>query len=268
MFLSAYQTQVLARVMAALAEPHGEQDLRMEVGALMLELLGAQHYASYVWNDDASAFVHGVHVNMDPGNLDRYEAYYQFHDPITFELQRHRRAVRVNDVLSQPELKRTEFFNDFLARDGLYWGINLYAWDGDRNIGDMRIWRDRRRENFTRDDRALLDLMRPAFVAALRRCRDNTREQPIVLPSHQAFGVQPAWLSTRELAVARLVARGLADKVIAQNLGISVTTVRTHLDHAFRKLGVENRTALAAKLSYQTRGCDGPAATLKEVRTD
>jgi acyl carrier protein len=53
---------------------------------------------------------------------------------------------------------RTEFFNDFLYRDGLYWGVNLYAWDGDRNIGDMRIWRSRRRERFGADTLDLLEL--------------------------------------------------------------------------------------------------------------
>jgi hypothetical protein len=68
--------------------------------------------------------------------------------------------------MPQCDLVRTEFFNDFLARDGLHWGVNLYAWVGDQNIGDMRIWRDRRHENFSSDDLQLLDLMRPVFTAA------------------------------------------------------------------------------------------------------
>jgi DNA-binding CsgD family transcriptional regulator len=245
MYLSAYQANVLSRVMAALAEPHDERELRLEVGGLMLELLGAQHYASYVWDDATNAFDRGVHLHMDPGNLARYEAYYQFHDPITFELQRHHRAVRVNDVMPQAELKRTEFFNDFLALDGLHWGVNLYAWDGGRNIGDMRIWRDRRHENFDRDDLALLDVVRPAFVSALRRCGDRVRppQTPRPIPA-----IQPATLSERESAIAQLVARGLPDKEVARLLGISVTTVRTHIDHIFRKMGVDNRTALAIRI--------------------
>src|SRR5690606_5974572 len=77
----------------------------------------------------------------------------------------------VAQVMPQPELVRTEFFNDFLYRDGLYWGVNLYAWDGDRNIGDMRIWRGRRRENFDADTLGILELIGPAFTAALRRAQ-------------------------------------------------------------------------------------------------
>ena len=100
----------------------------------MLDLLGAQHYASYVWDPLEQRFDGGTHINMDPANLDRYVSYYQHHDPITPSLQKHRQAVRVTDVMPQSQLRRTEFFNDFLARDGLYWGVNLYAWSGERNI--------------------------------------------------------------------------------------------------------------------------------------
>ena len=243
MYLSGRQTELLARLMATLAEPYGEREIRSRVGALMLELLGAQHYASYVWDAGRGSFGNGVHLQMDPANLLQYERYYQFHDPITLQLQQHRRAVRVTDVLAQERLACTEFFNDFLARDGLHWGVNLYAWSGDRNIGDMRIWRSRERENFSDDDLALLDLVRPAFVAALRRSQGD-------MPTMAASAVSPpSALSERQREVAELAACGLHDKEIARRLGISVTTVRTHLDHAFRKLGVSNRMLLVQRLA-------------------
>jgi DNA-binding CsgD family transcriptional regulator len=259
-YLSPYQAGLLARVMTTLAEPHEERDIRTRVGSLMLDLLGAQHYASYVWSDAMQRFDGGVHLNMDAANLAQYERHYQYHDPITHQLQQHRSAVRVSDVMPQPQLKRTEFFNDFLARDGLYWGVNLYAWHGTHNVGDMRIWRDKRRDNFTRDDLELLDLVRPALVAALHRSAGNSGIGGInsisgsvsnssTEPLNSAFSAGPqSLLSARERQVAGLAARGLADKAIAHQLGISTTTVRTHLDHAFRKLGAHNRMTLVQKL--------------------
>jgi DNA-binding CsgD family transcriptional regulator len=246
MYLSATRAGLLARVMATLAEPHEEAEIRSRVGALMLDLLGAQHYASYVWSDARQCFDAGVHLNMDAANLLRYEQHYQYHDPITRQLQQHRRAVRVTEVLAQPQLERTEFFNDFLARDGLHWGVNLYAWSGDSNIGDMRIWRDRRRENFSDTDLALLDLVRPALVAALDRCRGEGMPLPASTGRLPVSDSPP--LSGRESEVAQLAASGLHDKEIARRLGISVTTVRTHIDHAFRKLNVTNRMTLVRKL--------------------
>ena len=60
MHLSGRQTSVLGDVMATLAEPRGEAEIRARVGALMLDLLGAQHCASYVWDPDRRCFVKGA----------------------------------------------------------------------------------------------------------------------------------------------------------------------------------------------------------------
>ena len=49
-------------------------------------------------------------------------------------------------------------------------------------------------------------------------------------------------LSSRELNVLSLVARGLSNKQIAIKLGISDKTVRNHLSRIFRKLDAGNRT--------------------------
>lgn len=55
-------------------------------------------------------------------------------------------------------------------------------------------------------------------------------------------------LTRRELEVATLVARGLPNQRIAKQLGVSVRTVESHLDHAYNKLDVDSRTELAALL--------------------
>ncbi len=50
-------------------------------------------------------------------------------------------------------------------------------------------------------------------------------------------------LSTREVDVLRLVARGASNREVADALFISEATVKTHLIHVFQKLGVADRTA-------------------------
>ena len=49
-------------------------------------------------------------------------------------------------------------------------------------------------------------------------------------------------LSARELEVLRLVARGLGNKEIAAELGITTHTVKYHLTAVLDKLGVRSRT--------------------------
>ena len=52
-------------------------------------------------------------------------------------------------------------------------------------------------------------------------------------------------LTARELAIVRLVGKGLANKAIARELGVSVTTVRTHLNRIYEKLTPGSRVELA-----------------------
>jgi two-component system, NarL family, nitrate/nitrite response regulator NarL len=53
-------------------------------------------------------------------------------------------------------------------------------------------------------------------------------------------------LTDREREVMRLVAEGLANKEVGRRLGVSEGTVKIHLHKIYEKLGVPNRTALAA----------------------
>lgn len=52
-------------------------------------------------------------------------------------------------------------------------------------------------------------------------------------------------LTERELEVVTLVGRGMNNKEVAKNLGISEATVRHHLSSIYGKLGVEDRLNLA-----------------------
>jgi DNA-binding CsgD family transcriptional regulator len=173
---------------------------------------------------------------MSDSNLSRYEAYYQFHDPITHLLRKRGEPTLVTDILPQSELIQTEFFNDFLSKDGLYWGLNLHVRVAGECTGDVRIWRDRHRGNFDERELGILSLVAPAFRNALRRSASSE-------PEPDSAG---ATLTDREEQIARLVARGLSDKEIAHQLEISFTTVRTHLKRAFHKLRIDNRVKLAA----------------------
>lgn len=59
-------------------------------------------------------------------------------------------------------------------------------------------------------------------------------------------GKRPYGLTRAELEVVALLPKGMPNREIAAELGITENTVKTHLRHALRKLGVRDRAQAAA----------------------
>ncbi len=79
----------------------------------------------------------------------------------------------------------------------------------------------------------------------------------VLLESRERTASLESALTDREREVLKLVADGLANKVIALRLGISERTVKAHLTKIFQTLGVTDRTQAA--LWAQRQGI-GPGA--------
>lgn len=176
--LKENEVKLLFKIFEKLSLSLDQDTLRQEIVEDMLRLLKADFFASYIWNPEKQIYEQAVFFNMSPSNIARYESYYQFHDPITPSLQKRRRATLVSEVMPQKELEKTEFFNDFLMADGLHNGINLFVYEGDLNIGDLRIWRAKGRSlRMGKREVTLLEAIKPYFRNALRNASVFTRAQ-------------------------------------------------------------------------------------------
>lgn len=69
-----------------------------------------------------------------------------------------------------------------------------------------------------------------------------------------------AGLTSREAEVLTRVERGLTNTLIARELAVSERTVAKHLEHAFAKLGVANRTAALARV--RSLGSERPTISM------
>ncbi|HEV7758509.1 MAG TPA: helix-turn-helix transcriptional regulator, partial [Acidimicrobiales bacterium] len=89
---------------------------------------------------------------------------------------------------------------------------------------------------------------RASARAAAARARDLLAVcEDAATPITAQLGAPPD-LSRREHEVARLAARGLTNRQIAERLYVSVRTAESHLARVFTKLGVHRRDELAELL--------------------
>jgi DNA-binding CsgD family transcriptional regulator len=123
------------------------------------------------------------------------------------------------------------------------------------NIADMRIWRNRRRENFDDSDLRILDVIKPHFCNAMKNAlRFARNEAPKVSGGVELIEsdrlsverIRSAYgLTIREAQIALEIAYGKTDHEMAATMGVAFSTIRTHINHLYAKLGVRNRAALA-----------------------
>ena len=86
----------------------------------------------------------------------------------------------------------------------------------------------------------MIDVAAPEPADADRQILEGN----IGLPVMTGEGAKP--LTDRETEVLSMVAMGKQNKIIADDLGVSEHTVKLHIHHVIRKLGVNNRTAASA----------------------
>jgi two-component system NarL family response regulator len=136
--------------------------------------------------------------------------------------------------LRMPVMEGVEAVRQIRARDPLAKVIVLTTYDTDEDI--------------TRALKAgakayvLKDISADALVACIHDVLAGKTYLAPAAAAKLAEGVTRVQLTPRERSSLQLIADGKSNKEIANDLGISERTVKTHLGHLFEKLGVTSRT--------------------------
>ncbi len=231
--LTFEETSLFADIVSRLTSP-GSVEIRETIFPDILRLMRSEVLASFIWNPKSNSYNDPFVINQSHDNIKAYRSWYQYRDPMTRQLRSLWRPAYVDEVICRSDLRKTEFFNDFLMKDGLDHGINLFLKAGGRELADLRIWRTKRQPDFADREIGLLKVLSPLLKRALSASPDITLSV----------------LTERERDVALLVSRGCSDKDIGRVLNIGFATVRTHLSRCLEKIGCSNRAELAA---YVTR---------------
>jgi DNA-binding CsgD family transcriptional regulator len=157
------------------------------------------------------------------------------------------RAYRFSDVVSLAELHELEIYRRVYGLIGLEHQIAFTLESGeDRRI--LAIHLGRRRRDFSNRERDLLNSARPFLIQAYRNAIRYTgalkARMDATPPSLDALA--RLGLTRRQAQALQLLASGMSEQEIAARLGISVRTAQKHLEHCYRRLGVNTRSAAAA----------------------
>jgi DNA-binding NarL/FixJ family response regulator len=98
-------------------------------------------------------------------------------------------------------------------------------------------------KNATRDE--IIAAVRQAAAGGSLWSRDHLRRASQAPPAPRGASDPDGALTKRENEVLKQLALGLSNKEIAQALDISYETVKEHVQHILRKLGVADRTQAA-----------------------
>ena len=146
---------------------------------------------------------------------------------------RHRPDVTLLD-LRMPVMEGVEVVRQIRERDPRALVIVLTTYDTDDEIA--------RALKAGAKAYVLKDISADALVGCIRDVLAGKTYLAPAAAAKLAASVTRVQLTPRELASLRLMADGKSNKEIANELGISDRTVKTHLGHLFEKLGVTSRT--------------------------
>jgi two-component system, NarL family, response regulator len=88
-------------------------------------------------------------------------------------------------------------------------------------------------------------IVREELLRAVREVHQGRRYVDPLVAAHLEERRSHRSLSSREIEVLRMVAKGLGNKEIASALNIAEVTVKLHVSHVLEKLGVKDRTQAA-----------------------
>ena len=186
----------------------------------------------------------GDHVfdRIHPEENGRYNGYFHELDP--FHPRRFTATgadLATSNDLAQ-RLDRTDYYAEFFRPMGYRYEAELYLRHAGRIVAGVSLLKSATDGDFTKDEIEFLQKSH-AFVEQSYCMLGELPSTPSLDAVQQHWG-----LSARERDVVELLAQGASNGDIARALFISVPTVKSHLQHIYRKSNVRSRTELVTRL--------------------
>lgn len=176
-----------------------------------------------------------------PANDEGFAAYRHLNPLGAFKWQPSDGVVRLSSLMSHRDLRNLPLFEFYWGYHGIRDQLKIWLRQGPGSAVCINL--DRHDGTFSDRDEAVLEVLRPHLMMAYAG-RMRGRHTP----------VDEAMLTRREAQVLSFAAYGRTNQEIADALAISSGTVRKHLERAYEKLDVQNRSEAIAALRQAAAG--------------
>jgi DNA-binding CsgD family transcriptional regulator len=198
-------------------------------------------------------------IVQPPQDPEWHEIFYRLalQNPLATHYLRTRdgRPMRLSDVVSQDEFHATELYREFYAHFGVEYQIAFTLPCDAQHV--LAIALSRGEQDYTAAEQKLLTIARPHLIQAYRTAlyvsmsQASTSNPSPAIAGPDEGALEALGLTRGQARVLRLIAMGRSTADIARELDVAPRTVHKHLQRAYQRLGVEDRSA-AAQAAWNT----------------
>jgi DNA-binding CsgD family transcriptional regulator len=182
--------------------------------------------------------------NLAKEDDDLYQNRYMHMDPLNPKLHDKggETVVHMDSIMSPQVINQLVYYQDFLKPLDYRYVADIFFRAEGKIIAVITLLRAESQGDFSQAELALLRKLQPFLEYTL-----NTVYLPQRLAERATIGARHQ-LTDRQLDVLELVVSGASNKAIAQELGLGLATVKTHLQNIYQKTGVASRAELLSQV--------------------
>jgi DNA-binding CsgD family transcriptional regulator len=143
-----------------------------------------------------------------------------------------------NQMYFHEDWVNTEFYKEFFKPMGYMYNTDIFFRRDGKIIAVLTLLRSDEMEAFSDNEIDLLKNIQPFLEYTLNQVYEPAKidERKFIIDKYKLTG--------REIDVLEYAMGGMSNKLIAQELELSIPTVRTHLQHIYDKVGVHSTNEL------------------------
>ncbi len=221
-----------------------EEKLRINFLKNLKFLVDYDSASFYLAENNSFSLAHPVYVNCDPHYAKLYNEKFLTSDlSIQYICSEDQLVYRSTDLIKERHYS-SDFYKCFMKPQNLEYsgGMNL-VWKK-QFLGCVALFRKTEKPNFSEKELYILALFQDHLSHDLYNLTDSLLNISNIKTMKKKYLIDNYGLTHREIEIIELLLRGKTNAQIGKTLYIQLYTVKTHLKHIYKKLGIQNRSQI------------------------